>query len=304
MISAVILSYNRFAEVIITIDKLEALKTQLPFDLEIIVVDNASTQPIASAIKKQYPHVKVITRTQNKGIAGWNDGFEAATQKYILSLDDDSHPEFGLVDAVSYMEQHQETGILALNVTSGPYLNSMWKWQDKEDVLGFIGCGALIRWEAYQKIGGYADWVKVWAHEWEYSIRCLQAGYHIRHFENSSINHRASLINRSNKRMYIDCACNEMAIIYKYFPAQRWRYIIRMFFNGLKFILAGGFDHTYYQLIGAFKFMKLRKDIKYTPVSMNVQKFYADNFWGTKPVWAGTWQRIRRLKERLMVQFQ
>lgn len=298
MVSAVVLSYNRCNEVLITIGKLKKLAHELPFFLEVIVVDNASTDDTSVQVKTQYPSVVLVTKETNNGIAGWNDGFEKATQKYLLVLDDDSHPKSGLAEAIAYLNAHDDVGILALNVTTGPYLSSMWKWKDKEDILGFLGCGAIIKRSVYETIGGFAEWLHVYGHEWEYAVRCLDAGYRIQYFENSSIIHRASSVNRSKKRMYTYSARNEMGIIYKYFPQQRWKYIARMFFNGLKFVLVGGFNHSYYHISGAVKFYKMRKNLSYTPVTPQAQAYYAERFWGTQPVFGNMKRRISNLLKK------
>jgi len=290
MVSAVVLAYNRCAEVLITICKLKEFALKQPFDIEIIVVDNESTDDTSIQIEKLYPDVKLLIKPKNNGIAGWNDGFQVATQKYLLVLDDDSHPEYGIKEAIDFLERNTDVGILALNITSGPYLTDTWiwkdgvPWQDGQEILGFFGCGAIIRKEVYNKIGGFAEWVLVYGHEWDYGIRCIDAGYKIKYFKNSSINHRASLINRSLKRARIFGTRNEMGIAYKYFGNNRRKYIRRMFFNNLKRIKYEGFASAYYDILGAFEFLKFRHSLPFTPVSPQTQQFFVNNYMNTNPV--------------------
>jgi GT2 family glycosyltransferase len=291
MISAVVLAYNRCEEVLITVGKLKDFATKLPYPMEIIVVDNASVDETSSEIKKRHTDIFLITKIKNNGIAGWNDGFAAARYKYILVLDDDSHPEWGIAEAVTYLEQHSKTGILALNITSGPYLTDTWlwqngkSWQNEEEIIGFFGCGAIIRKELYDKIGGFADWMLVYGHEWEYGLRCINAGYNIRYFKNSSITHRASSINRSKRRARVFGTRNDMGIVYKYFDTRnRWRYIATMFFNNLKRIRYEGLASGYYDLLGFIEFLKFRRKLQHTPISKNTQQFFVENYMNTHPV--------------------
>ncbi|GAB2700843.1 glycosyltransferase family 2 protein [Mucilaginibacter koreensis] len=290
MVSAVVLAYNRCAEVLKTVSELKKFSTTLPFPLEIIVVDNESVDDTSTQIKQLHPDINLVRIDKNKGIAGWNAGFAVAKYKYMLVLDDDSHPESGIAEAVNYMEQHPDTGILALNVTSGPYLTDTWLWQNgqpwqhEQEILGFFGCGALIKKEVYEKIGGFNEWMIVYGHEWEYGIRCIEAGYKVKYFKHSSINHRASSINRSQRRARTFGTRNDMGIVYKYFSNQRWKYIFTMLFNNIKRAKSGDFVSAYYDILGFIEFMKFRHTLSYTPVSKQTQKFFTDNYMNTHPV--------------------
>jgi GT2 family glycosyltransferase len=301
MVSAVILGYNRRSEVMITIAELKKYAARLPFEMEIIVVDNESADDTSEQVRLQHPDVKLIIKEKNNGIAGWNDGFALANHKYLLVLDDDSHPESGIAEAVSYMENNPDVGILALNITSGPYLTDTWvwqngkPWQDGEDILGFFGCGALIKKEVYDKIGGYADWLGVYGHEWEYGIRCIDAGYRIQYFKNSSINHRASSINRSKQRARIYGSRNDMAIAYKYFANKRWQYIITMACNNIKRAKSGDFVSAYYDTLGFFKFLQMKNSLAYTPVSKQTQDFFTANYMNTHPIFGFITKKVRKI---------
>ena len=301
MISAVVLAYNRCAEVLFTIDKLKEFAVTLPFAMEIIVVDNASVDDTTAQVKHQHPDITLVTKIKNNGIAGWNDGFAVARHKYLLVLDDDSHPEWGITEAVEYMESHTDVGILALNITSGPYLTDVWNWQngkpwqDNEDVLGFFGCGAIIKKSVYEKIGGFAEWMLVYGHEWDFGIRCLDAGYQIKYFKNSSINHRASPLNRTKKRARIFGSRNDMGIVYKYFPKKRWHYIFTMAINNIKRIKSGDLACAYYDTLGFFEFLKIRKSLSCTPVSEKTQKFFTDRYMNTHPAFGFIGKGVKKL---------
>jgi GT2 family glycosyltransferase len=282
--SFVILNYNRKDELLITIAKTQALIAKEPGAYEIIAIDNNSSDGSAEAVKTAYPNIKLIERKENTGVAGWNYGFEKATGEYLIVLDDDSNLESGLEEALGYMHNNQDVGILALNVTTGPYTNEMFKWHNHENIIGFIGCGAIIRKSLFDKIGGFAAWLFIYGHEFDYAIRCLDAGYKVQFFENSNVIHRASAINRSSKRLKVFCTRNEMGIVYKHFSKERWKYLTRMLVNGLKCIKSEGIKAAYYTLLGAAQFLKMRKQLAYSPVSTEVQNFYADRFHSTKPI--------------------
>ncbi len=289
MVSAIILSYNRCHEVLKTIEKLKSYREGLSFELEIIVVDNASADGTSSEVHAKHPDITLIKKETNNGIAGWNEGFKAANYDYFLVLDDDSHIYSGLTEAVTHMEKNPDIGILALQIKDedmglDPDLDPEDAWKDNEDIVGFIGCGAIIRKELYKKIGGYAEWIYVYTHEFEYAIRCLEAGYRVNFFVNGVVIHRVSHLNRSSKRMRTFATRNEMAIVFKYFRNYRTKFIIRTLVNNLKFMRREGFRSGLYVLTGFLKFLKLSSQLNHTPVSEGVQKFYAENFWSAKPI--------------------
>ena len=74
-------------------DTCELIET-LPLEdksIEVIVVDNASTQEEANVIKERYPQVKVIRSKENLGFAGGNNlGIKAAQGKYLFFLNNDT----------------------------------------------------------------------------------------------------------------------------------------------------------------------------------------------------------------------
>jgi GT2 family glycosyltransferase len=302
MVSAVILAYNRRVEALKTIDILNSTKPTLPFELEIIVVDNASSDNTSTEIKSAYPDVTLVTRNKNNGVAGWNDGFAIAKGDYLLVLDDDSHVHSGFVEAVNYMNNNSNVGILAFNIVDeslrgDPNLNPEDAWKNNEDIVGFIGCGALIRKELYNKIGGFAEWVFIYTHEFDYAIRCLDAGLKIRFFEKGLVVHRASKLNRTNKRLITFSTRNELGIVYKYFRNQKWKYLYRIMMNNLKVVKRDGLATGYYIVSGFYEFLKIRKSLVLAPVSQAAQDFYADHFWSTQPV-------LAKLKKRLALKKQ
>lgn len=280
--SFVIVNYNRKDELLTTIQKTQDLIKHKPSEYEIVIVDNASHDGSATAVKENYPDVVLIENKVNTGAPAWNLGFEKAQGDFFIILDDDSHMEAGLEESIDFMYNNQEVGILALNITGGSYETS--EWDDMAETIGFIGCGAIFRKELYKKIGGYADWMFLYANEWELGLRCINAGYKIVYFKNSSVVHRTSKMHRTNKRLRQFTTKNEMGIIYKHFAKSKWKYIIRVWVNNMKIIKTEGFMAAYYSFLGGLKFFSFRKDLKLTPVSPSAQNYFATYFWGTQPV--------------------
>lgn len=280
--SFVIVNYNRKDELLVTIEKTEAIINSDYNKYEIVIVDNASTDGSGEAVRQNFPQVVLIENKVNTGAPAWNLGFAKATGDYFIIMDDDSHMESGLEDALSYLDEHKDVGVLALNIKGGAYQTTDWK--DLSDTIGFIGCGAIWRKELYDKIGGYADWIFLYTNEYEYGMRTMNAGYKLRYFKNCRVTHRASTLNRTTKRHIVFSVRNEMAIVYKYFSERsRSFYVMRVYLNNLKGIYkyGPGSISWYYEALKEFN--KIKKSLKHTPVKKEVETFYRKNFWSTNP---------------------
>ena len=203
--SFVLVNYNRKEELLITIAKTKEIIKNSIFNYEIVIVDNASTDSSAQAVKANHPDVVLIENKINTGAPAWNSGFAKAKGDYFIIIDDDSHVVSGLDEALNYMDAKADIGVLALNVTTGPYISKDWGWKNGQDIVGFIGCGAIYRKSVYDKIGGYADWIFLYANEWDLGIRCIDAGYRVEYFAKCKVDHRTSKVHRTTKRLRVLC---------------------------------------------------------------------------------------------------
>lgn len=88
LVSVIILNFNGQQ---MTVDCLRSLSKQNYSNLEIIVVDNASTDKSVETIRKKFPKVKVILNGRNFGFAqGNNVGCKKARGELILFLNNDA----------------------------------------------------------------------------------------------------------------------------------------------------------------------------------------------------------------------
>jgi GT2 family glycosyltransferase len=279
--SFIIVNYNRKDELRTTITKTTELLNSNWEEYEVIVVDNASQDGSAIMVKSEFPFIRLIENKVNTGAPAWNVGFAIAKGEYFVILDDDSHVESGLDSALEYMGNNQDIGILALNITGGAFETG--EWNNLSQYAGFIGCGAIIRREVYDKIGGYADWIFLYTNEYEYGIRCMEAGFKILYFADCTVNHRTSNINRSPERLVTYSVTNEMAIVYKYFNKKhRSLYLFRVFLNNLRCVSQHGLNSLPWYFSALKKFLKLKRQLVYTPVSAEVEDFYSKDFWSTR----------------------
>lgn len=85
----------------------------VPFEFEIIVVDNASGDGLTNMIEAEFFGVKLIKAEQNRGYAAGNNlGLKAAQGKYALILNPDvTIEEKSIIALLDFMEQNPLCGI-------------------------------------------------------------------------------------------------------------------------------------------------------------------------------------------------
>ena len=174
LVSVVFLAFNRREALATSLGHVLAL--DYPADrLEVIVVDNASTDGTAEMVRQDFPDVKLIDLPRNVGVSGINAGVRAARGRFVLLLDDDCHISGdALLRAVDAAETHG-AGLVSFRVLSpaGTVFNDVYD----TGLLTFWGCAALLRREAAELLGGYDAEIFFLGNELEFTARLLDAGF-------------------------------------------------------------------------------------------------------------------------------
>jgi GT2 family glycosyltransferase len=143
-VSAVVVSYN-------TRDDLrrclEALRAHAGIPMEIIVVDNASTDGSAEAVRAAFPDARVIANTANLGFSRANNlGLRVARGEFVLVVNSDCEVRPGAVAAlVAILEARPDVSLVgprtvgtdgAPQVSFGPSLTPLAEWRQGRLVRG------------------------------------------------------------------------------------------------------------------------------------------------------------------------
>jgi GT2 family glycosyltransferase len=99
---------------------LESLKASSYSNLQVVVVDNASTDESVTFVKKNYPDVMVLQNAENLGFAGGcNVGLRAVEADHYLVLNNDTTHEPGWIQAlVDQMEQDEQIAAVQPKIMS------------------------------------------------------------------------------------------------------------------------------------------------------------------------------------------
>jgi len=116
-ISIIIVSYNARRHLEDCLNSLTAVPPATPH--EIVVVDNASTDGSASAVKRRWPQIRVIEQPANVGFAAGNNvGIRATDGTFILLLNNDTIVPPGAIDAlVARLQARPEAAVAGPRLT-------------------------------------------------------------------------------------------------------------------------------------------------------------------------------------------
>ena len=213
-LSIITINYNGLKD---TCELIESI----PFcnEMEVIVVDNASTQDEASIISEKYPHIKVIRSKQNLGFAGGNNlGIKEAKGKYILLINNDTYfKEFNIDSLIERLESSDKIGIVC------PKLRFAWGCNPiqftgytplstitvRNQAIGFgeednsqydtahptpyaHGAAMLIKRKAINKVGLMPECFFLYYEEIDWSMMFTRAGYEIWYDPACTVYHKES----------------------------------------------------------------------------------------------------------------
>jgi len=175
-VSAVVVSYNTRDDLMRCLDSL-ARSVGVPH--EVIVVDNASADGSAAAVRGRFPAALLLENSTNAGFArACNQGLRAARARFRLLLNSDAEVRAGAVETMAWLlETRPDVGIVGprtrnadgtVQVSFGPDLTPLGEWRQRALVRGVRARGpdALRRVEALAAVEHEPGWV---------SASCLMA---------------------------------------------------------------------------------------------------------------------------------
>lgn len=288
LVTVNILSFNRKDELCHTLTK---VFDQDYKNIEVIVVDNASSDGTQQMVKDEFPNVNLIESKENIGIAGWNKGFEVAKGEYVLVLDDDSYPENGTIESgVDLISTGVKIAVVGFTIYNS-YFNLIENGNVLEDsrgeiteTLSFIGCGALIRKKIFLKYGGFEPRIFLYSNEIEFAIRINNGEYKILFDPNNRVIHTYSLSQRINEsigdifvgeRKYRYAFHSHFIYLYKNFSlSYLLRFGVKLFISRLYIAFRFGFIKSFFLTTYSLIILVVTSKIKRNHVSNLIQEKY------------------------------
>jgi len=257
-VSICVLTYNRSAVLKTLLLQLRDLCYR---PMEIIVVDNHSTDDTPSVLANEFPSFTHLRTHTNMGAAGRNVGLCYASGKVIITLDDDvigltdehirsivqlflSRPKLG---AVNFKILHSDTDRLCNWV----HHCTEEEYQSREFATYEITEGAVaFRKEALDQAGYYAECYFL-SHEGpDLAFRIMQHGFDVIYSPNIVVKHRVANEARAPWRNYYYDTRNQIWLAARNFPpAYALRYLLRGLPSMMVYSIRDGFFLYWLQAI-------------------------------------------------------
>lgn len=216
LLSIITINYNGLKDTCELIDTLPLNNETI----EVIVVDNASTQDEATEIEKRYQQVKVIKSDENLGFAGGNNlGIQAAHGKYLFFINNDAIlPQLSALSLlINRLESSDQIGMVC------PKIRFTWGEQPiqyagytplskitlRNKSIGFgeqdngqydtphptpyaHGAAMMVKREVIEKVGMMPECYFLYYEELDWSMMIRRAGYEIWYEPACTIFHKES----------------------------------------------------------------------------------------------------------------
>ena len=185
-------------------------------EFEVIVVDNASIDDSVAILKADFPQVKLIENSTNRGFAAANNqGLAVALGRYVLLLNSDTIiMDNAVAKTIEFADHHPEAAVMGCRVLnldrtlqptcfmfpsivnmllSSSYLYKLFPhnrifgrermtWWDRSDVHEVdvvTGCFMLVRREAVGQVGMMDERFFMYGEETDWCYRFRQAGWKV-----------------------------------------------------------------------------------------------------------------------------
>ncbi|MDS0526653.1 glycosyltransferase family 2 protein [Clostridium sp. SHJSY1] len=274
LVYIIIVNYNGYQD---TIECVNSLKKITYNNIEIIVVDNASTNNSYNLLDTELDNCTILKSNSNNGFsAGNNIGIKYALEKkaeYILLLNNDTIVDKNFLNPLIEAMSDSLVGISAGKIyyydrkkviwSAGGYLNrlkalgchygmnspDLQKFNIKREVSFLTGCCQLIRSSIFDEIGLYDEDYFLYLEDADYCLKVLKSGYKMIYEPKSVIYHKVSSSVEEFSEMYL-----------YYFTRNRLMFMNKIEYRvGIKFISLTYFIFT--RLISILKYRQKSKAI-------------------------------------------
>ena len=212
-ISYILPTRNRLGELRRTLD---AIGDMGRHDAEVIVVDNASaTRPHLPSQLDSGVHTTLVQRARNEGAAARNVAARAASGRWLVMLDDDSHPTCA-GDELESILGSQPDNVAAVMADIRLPARGCREAGGLPEV--FIGCGVAIRRDIFLDLGGYDPSFGYYAEEYDLAARMLLDGLRIVFEPSFAVDHRKVVAGRDMDLILERLVRNNAWVMQRYAP--------------------------------------------------------------------------------------
>jgi N-acetylglucosaminyl-diphospho-decaprenol L-rhamnosyltransferase len=188
-------------------------------EAEIVVLDNASEDRSAEAVREHFPDVRVIAQSHRAGFgANHNTVIRATSGRYVYVLNEDTTAgDWGFEALTTYLDSHPRVAALGPRIVypDGRLQDSAWRFptplvsvlslmtlgrlgatQSRGDVPHGVdwvtGAAVVLRREALDEVGLFDEDFFLYSEEVDLQARLHRAGWEVHYFPRVSVVHHES----------------------------------------------------------------------------------------------------------------
>jgi GT2 family glycosyltransferase len=216
-----ILTFNRREAVLKAIESAYEQVGIDEYGMEVVVVDAASTDGTAEAIRSQFPEIKLIRLPKNLGCpAGRNHLYANCTGDIIVNVDDDGYLENDTVaKIIETFEMDEKIAVVAFKQC---YIGTNYEgvaYSDEiKDINSFRGGISAFRRDALEKVGYYPYDFFLYAEEFYLGLKFIDAGYRIVSRPDAIMWHPKVGTSGGQRRWDFERFKNRMHVVTRLFP--------------------------------------------------------------------------------------
>jgi GT2 family glycosyltransferase len=226
---------------------LDSLRRQTVKDVEVIVVDNGSTDRSLQLVERRYPEVRLLALGENRGFAGaCNVGMRAAAGSVIALLNNDTEADERWLEEVwAALERHPEAGMVASKMllfdrrdtfhTAGDFYRldglpgnrGVWQpdrgqYDEEAYVFGACGGSAAYRRAMLEHVGFLDEDFFYSCEDVDLAWRAQLAGWRCVYAPRAVVYHKLSATGGGTTASFYD-GRNAIYLLIKDYPGDLWR---------------------------------------------------------------------------------
>ena len=195
---------------------LPSVEAQRGVSLEIVVVDNGSTDGTADHVRARFPRVKLVTLEENRGFAGGNNaGVREASGRFVAFLNNDTSADPGWLDALrSGIDEASGCALVTSRIVymHDPNIidsagDGVLRWGGAfkrhhgepvsaapatQEVFGVCGAACMMPKAVFDEIGGFDEDFFASHEDVDLSYRARLRGYRCRYVADAIVRHVGS----------------------------------------------------------------------------------------------------------------
>jgi GT2 family glycosyltransferase len=227
-VTAVISTHDRRAELKRT---LTALTSEAHIPMQIVVVDNGSTDGTGEMLQKDFPCVRSLRQAENLPLRGYNTGFAMVKTPYTWVMDDDATPTDGTLEAMVGVLESSPTLAAAAGNSVRADGSSEWSPLSLPDFTphwyNLIGCGFLVRTETLARCHGYCENFQLYYNDLDLALRILATGNGIAFSRHWVVRHLPAASATRNRRKNLLMLRNFLFTVRNHFTGlQVWNLVV------------------------------------------------------------------------------